>query len=784
MNMDKQQEKVLSPVTVFYSYAPEDEYLQVQLEQHLAGLRRQRLIREWHRRKIQPGMDSDHFIASYIEEAEVILLLVSPAFLASDYCYSQELKWILNKQEMADEGYSLGFYEGAIVIPIILRPCDWKQAPFGQLQSLPRNEQPVTTWRNRDEAFNEIAKELRQIIQGLRSVNDEDDEPNPFQKTPNANTPTRRQLRLKAVSEQNRHHLLDHMQAIWINGLLNHSLHNTVLIELGFQEHSLAVENPWRFIVQEMDLPERTLPPGTTIIQIYDEAQGELLILGEPGADKTTLLLQLTRDLLKRAKKDDTHPIPVIFNLSSWSVRWAFLWSLPARFSMDDWFVEELSTRYQIPRKIGESWVSTGQIIPLLDGLDEGAPGRRVACIHAINAYRVDHGLVSVVVCSRSMEYLIQETTRLLLRTAVVVQPLTTQQVEDYLTKAGENLAALQKALHTDPTLQELARTPLMLNVLALTYQGKSLKDLPSADLSRVQQRQIFDAYVERMLARRSVDTRYTLQQTTFWLAWLARQLAKYGQGEFSIKMMHPEWLSNKSHQSFKDSVAGLEAGLVCGLVGGLIGGLLGGIIGMIAAGFLGPLAALIKKSSTANHSLAYVLAAGFLGGFVGGCIGNLTNWPIHWLIHLPFLRLLGGLSYGLAAGLTIRLSIAIKMQFSELEPDPAYVKGYLMIVGLVVLLVVGLVLGLIFGLNFGPSFVLGCLGGILLAKHGARYLRRIVLRWYLWRDGSIPWNYSRFLNFAVERILLRKVGHSYIFIHRSLLNYFATLEGSEEFYE
>src|SRR6266699_3148238 len=123
MDMHEQQETMISPVTVYYSYAQEDEYLQAQLEQHLAGLRRQRLIREWHRSKIQPGMDINQFIASYIEESEVILLLVSPAFLASDYCDTRELQNIMSKQEMADDGDSLGPYRGAIVIPIILRPC-------------------------------------------------------------------------------------------------------------------------------------------------------------------------------------------------------------------------------------------------------------------------------------------------------------------------------------------------------------------------------------------------------------------------------------------------------------------------------------------------------------------------------------------------------------------------------------------------------------------------------------------------------------------------------------
>jgi GTPase SAR1 family protein len=797
MDVLEQQENRIPPVTVFYSYAREDEHLQAQLEQHLAGLRRQGFIREWHRRKVLPGMKTDEFIMAYLSEAEIVLVLVSPAFLDSDYFDTQEFNWAMLEYDLVREEEltsakseeerrsieskkQLGWSPSIIpiVIPIILRPCDWKPTPLGKLQCLPRNEQPVTTWRNRDEAFTEIAKEIRQIIEELHPRSESSP---PTHKTPVTSSPTRQQIRFKAAQEQNRQRLLERVRAIWIEGLLEHSLHNTALIELGFREQPSLVQDPWRFVVQEMNLPEMAMPPGTSITQVYDEAQEELLILGEPGAGKTTLLLQLARDLLNRAEQDSTHPIPVIFNLSSWSTKWRFQYSWPSRQSMSEWFVEELQRKYQIPRKIGQTWVETDQILPLLDGLDEVAPAPRLACITAINAYRVDYGFVPVVVCSRSMEYLAQETTRLLLRTAVVVQPLTAQQIDTYLLDTGGKLTALQRALHTDSALRELATTPLMLNVLTLTYTEKAPEVLLNAASPMAQRRQIFEAYVQRMLTRRSATTHFTHQQTMQWLTWLARQLIKHGQGEFSTELLRPDWLSEPSlRQSYDDSAVGLGAGLVSGLTSGLIGGLLGGLIGVLISGLAGSLAALTNRSGSAMRKLVNGLASGFIGGLIGGVCGGLLGWLIIWFVHFPFPRLTSGIIDGLVGGLIVRLCILILAPYSGIDRE--YQANLISWIGVALLLIALLVLGLTLGLPFGLAFILSFILGMRLFSLLNRYIRQGVLRWTLWHAGFIPWNLSRFLNYAVDRILLRKVGRSYIFMHRVLLEYFASLENSESF--
>jgi predicted helicase len=144
----------IEPMKLFYSYAHEDEALRNELEKHLKLLQRQGYITQWHDRQILPGSLWEQEINAHLKAARIILLLVSPDFIASDYCYGVEMQEAL-KRHFASE---------ARVIPIILRSSDWEAAPFGKLQALPRDAKPVRTWSDQDEAFTDVAKRLREII--------------------------------------------------------------------------------------------------------------------------------------------------------------------------------------------------------------------------------------------------------------------------------------------------------------------------------------------------------------------------------------------------------------------------------------------------------------------------------------------------------------------------------------------------------------------------------------------------------------------------------------------
>jgi TIR domain len=134
-------------VEVFYSYHQQDEKLRHQLEKHLSILKRKNLINTWSFHVLHSGVERLKEINTHLNAADIILLLVSPDFLDSDYCYEVEVKRALERFEAGE----------AIVIPIILRPVDWTGTPFSHLEPLPTGGKPVTTWKNRESAFYDIS---------------------------------------------------------------------------------------------------------------------------------------------------------------------------------------------------------------------------------------------------------------------------------------------------------------------------------------------------------------------------------------------------------------------------------------------------------------------------------------------------------------------------------------------------------------------------------------------------------------------------------------------------
>lgn len=144
------------PLKVFYSYAHEDSFFRKQLEKHLSPLRREGLIQDWHDRKILAGSEFGTEIDAHLRESQIILLLVSSDFFASDYCYSIEMQYALAKHSTNE----------IKVIPIIIRECDWSHAPFAKLLALPEDGKAVTgkMWHNQDEAFTNVAMGIRNVI--------------------------------------------------------------------------------------------------------------------------------------------------------------------------------------------------------------------------------------------------------------------------------------------------------------------------------------------------------------------------------------------------------------------------------------------------------------------------------------------------------------------------------------------------------------------------------------------------------------------------------------------
>ncbi len=153
-------------IKIVCCYARADESLLIDLKKHLRLWERQKIINVWSHINSMPGVNWKKELMQHMASAHIILLLVSPNFFASEHC--------LNAEEVAIERYKRG---EARVIPIILRPCLWQDASFGELHVLPEDEKPVTMWRNRDEAFNNVAIGIRQVVDVLSYSSDQIDLP-------------------------------------------------------------------------------------------------------------------------------------------------------------------------------------------------------------------------------------------------------------------------------------------------------------------------------------------------------------------------------------------------------------------------------------------------------------------------------------------------------------------------------------------------------------------------------------------------------------------------------
>lgn len=144
-------------IEIFFSYSHKDQRLRDQLDTQLSLMTREGLISSWFDHKITAGNEWAGKIDDHLNKSQVILLLISPDFIASDYCYDIEMKRAMARHEVGE----------ARVIPIILRPCDWHKAPFSKLKALPTDGKPVNTWTNRDRAFLDIATGIRKVIEEL-----------------------------------------------------------------------------------------------------------------------------------------------------------------------------------------------------------------------------------------------------------------------------------------------------------------------------------------------------------------------------------------------------------------------------------------------------------------------------------------------------------------------------------------------------------------------------------------------------------------------------------------
>ncbi|OGO36601.1 MAG: hypothetical protein A2W35_16395 [Chloroflexi bacterium RBG_16_57_11] len=549
----------------------------------------------------------------------------------------------------------------------------------------------------------------------------------------------------------NRRNMLQKIWNTWIDDYLRKSLYNEVFIELCMETRPNAVEHPWDMVMQIPDREPRMVAFGTTMHELFDQASGALLILGEPGSGKTTMLLKLASQAIKRAQEDSLQPIPVVFNLSSWIPKQSFA----------DWLVDELRAKYYVPQKVSRLWVENDELLLLIDGLDEVKAENREACVKAINSYREEH-TVQLTICSRRQEYEAL-TAHLKLGGAVLIQPLTDQQVDTYLRSAGNGLVVVHQFVNCDPELREFAQTPLILNILILTYQNATVESLKNLETTTYFRKSLFDDYVDQMFKRRGNNPKFPKNQTVKLLVWLAASMKKHQQSLFYIEDIRPSWFpySEKARRFSIGLILAILFGLLYGLIGGwnkgLPFGLIFGLIFGIITGRIGDLEPTEKLNLSLSGSIIG-LAFGLFILLIGGLFVGLDDFIIK-----------AGILVGLVSVLIIGLrSTVVENRRMVGEGIKKSLKNSLiaaLIFGLPFALLAWNIRGLIMGLAFGLLY-----GGFFIIVH---LLSRLFLYW----SSHLPWNIVAFLDYCTDRIFLRRVGGGYIFIHRMLMEHFAEMD-------
>lgn len=168
-------EQLTSMATLVFSYSHVDEALRNELEKHLSPLKRMGKITTWHDRRIVPGQEFERQIDHYFSQADIILLLISSDFIASDYCYQVEMTNALERHKRGE----------AVVIPVILRECAWHQLPFGSIMAATIDGKPITKFASHDEGYVQVVDAVSRAIADMETRKPQQNAPIPPQTSAN-----------------------------------------------------------------------------------------------------------------------------------------------------------------------------------------------------------------------------------------------------------------------------------------------------------------------------------------------------------------------------------------------------------------------------------------------------------------------------------------------------------------------------------------------------------------------------------------------------------------------
>lgn len=413
--------------------------------------------------------------------------------------------------------------------------------------------------------------------------------------------------------------LIDNVHAAWIEGVLKKAVDEAIDLHVTRDAGQQA-----NMILHRPHGSDRPVPAGHRLSRLLAAADSALLILGAPGSGKTFTLLQLLDELLEQARQDGDALIPLLFNLSSFGS-----FARDKDVALVDWLANRARHHYGLKPQTTREQLSAGNtFILLLDGLDEVTTeeNMRERCVEAINQFMAEFP-GGLVVCSRIGDYQ-QLQNRLSLVNALVLQPLTDDQIAATINRAGETQrSAMRAQMKGNWRLRETLRSPLLLTLYRQAYPALQVVDekngLPSGRIVQMQRQALFAAYVDMAFAESdkikfqerslsATDAAGRKEKHLHWLSVLANRMQKVRSTVFFVEALQPTWLPEGLVRRYR-AIYGFALGLAFGLPFSLLVGL---ILGGIAVNGAEPLI-----------GLALVPTCTVIGGLVYALGGAVVNW-------------------------------------------------------------------------------------------------------------------------------------------------------------
>jgi hypothetical protein len=616
----------------FVCYAREDSDFVRPLTTYL----RDRGIPMWLDSDIPAGADWDAAIDEHLRTCAKLLIVLSPAAVASAEVRG-ELRAALSLAKP--------------VVPLLYHPCDIPR----QLQNVQYLD--FSSANDADAPRDALAAVLQS---------------RPLEQELHGHPPKR----LAGRDLRNRQEFLDDVKTEAAERLAQ-SLHAGML-NIPKEKQPQQVTRRWDAEVKIPHQQPTRLEPDTRIVQLFDDPAvgGKLLILGAPGAGKTTALLELGQELIARAEQDADEPMPAFCSLSSWR---------EDGHGLAVWLVDHLKTKYGVRKDHGDAWLNDRLLAPLLDGLDEAAPEQQEACVQAINRFQQDFRPRHLVVCCRLAEYE-NYRTKLQLNGAVRLLPLADDQIHQYLAR-GE-FSALWQGVSGDPDTMELARSPLLLGMITVAYEETSPEEWQRLATASERQTHLFDVYIRRVLSDGRTAPRYSKAQTVDWLTSLATAMKEHGQPELLIEHLQPTWLRSTTQRLVYRLGVLVTIAAAFVLAQSLIAWLFGRFPrGAVGREYLNALARLGGIAAWAQHDFPLVIVMGLSAGLIVALRKTIKpietlvwSWTKGWDGMATGLRTmsLDGLNYLAYIGMVVGLSGGVASVWGPLSgatPSPEFAR-------------------------------------------------------------------------------------------------------------